>query len=624
MLSKTQLQAVSHKDGPAMVLAGPGSGKTLVITNRIQALIRSGVRPETILVITFTRAAALEMRRRFLRLTSPETFRVTFGTFHAVFFQILKQAYHFTGENILRDDERFRILSSVAETLNITAEDVKEWSGDVLAEISRVKSDRIPLDCYYSASCPEEEFRRIYRMYAERLQRAGRIDFDDMMVMTEDLLNSRKDILASWQQHFCYILVDEFQDINLLQYRIVRMLARPQNNLFIVGDDDQAIYRFRGSRPEIMLNFPKDYPDAKVIRLNDNYRSAPQIVSASLAVIRENKSRFDKELRSCGRPGVPVEVTECRDEETQLLYVVNSIRKSAGDGAQAFQIAVLARTNRELRGIAEKLAQFEVHFAMKDTVPVLYDHWIAQDLFAYMRIACEKMRRSDFLRICNRPNRYITRESTDAAKVYLDGEACVSWNGLRAYYQDRAWMDERLQQFSSAQERLKFMKPYAAVNYIRRGIGYDSFLSDYAKKHRIEEEELTAVADELMESAKAFDTFESWQEQIALYRRKMEQIRRESAQYPSGEDDNRVTLATLHSSKGLEFDETFLIDVNEGIVPYRKAALEGDIEEERRLFYVGMTRARKKLHILYVRERYNKKMEPSRFLRPLRELQYQK
>ena len=606
MLSSDQMTAVQHMEGPAMVLAGPGSGKTMVITNRIYHLISRGVRPENILVITFTRAAARQMQQRFERLTAPEHFRVTFGTFHAVFFQILKNAYGYTAQSILRDDERYRIITSIAARLRIECGDMNEWAGDVLSEISRVKTEQIPLEYYYASSVPEEEFRTVYHMYRERQEQLRKIDFDDMCVYTSDLFHARPDILKSWQDHFQYILVDEFQDISLLQYRIIRSLASGRDNLFIVGDDDQSIYRFRGSRPEIMLNFPKDYPQAKVMRLSENYRSTPQIVNASLHVIAENKTRYAKDLTGKNAPGPPVEVMECRDMDTELLYLINCIRKSLKEGTPASQIAVLTRTNLEGRGPAAKLSEFQIPFRMKDAAPLLWDHWIARDLTAYLRLSCGPMEREDFLRVCNRPNRYITRESAYAKTV--------TFPGLYAWYSDKPWMNERLSEFERTLRMIHGMRPWAAINYIRRGAGCDSYLQDYARKRRIDYEELMQTADEIQDSSKECATFSEWNEKIEKIRSQLAEGSGRSRE----EESESVTLATLHSAKGLEFTEVFILNVNEGVIPYRRASLEPEIEEERRLFYVGMTRAKTRLHLFYVKERYNRKTEPSRFLECLK------
>lgn len=613
MLSPSQLQAVHHKTGPAMVLAGPGSGKTMVITNRVRHLTETGIPESAILVITFTRAAALQMRQRYLKLCDIESTEVTFGTFHAVFFQILKHAYHYSAENIMREEERYRILSDIQQRMQIECEDQKEWAADTLAEISEVKSSRIPIDLYYSSSAPEEEFRAVYRAYEEQKRREQKIDFDDMCLYTLDLFRSRKDILQSWQRRFPYIMIDEFQDIDPVQYEIIRMLAKPGDHLFIVGDDDQSIYRFRGARPEIMLNFGRDYPSAEIVRLEENYRSTANIVSASLRVINQNQNRYRKNLRSVSRAGDPVSVMECRDTKEEYLYLVKCIRESLAKGIPASEIAVLTRTNLQARGPAEKLTEFGLPVCIREHVPIVYDHFAAQDFLAYLRLATEEMRSGDLLRVCNRPNRYISR---DAVRSASRTDGTVSMEALKEYYADRSWMGDRLEHLESDLAALAAMRPYAAVNYIRNGMGYDRFLEEYAARRRMNLDDLKETEEELQESAKPYESFQLWNSHIEEYRERVIQMQR--AGKAEKQERNGITLATLHASKGLEFKEVFLLDVNEGMIPYRKAVLPDEIEEERRLFYVGMTRAKERLHLLFVRQRYDKKTEPSRFLDALR------
>lgn len=592
-----------------MVLAGPGSGKTTVIINRIQNLIEHHVRPEHILVITFTRAAARQMRERFRMLSAGASDPVTFGTFHAVFFQILKHAYGYTAENILREEDRYRIVTDLARSMNMEIADIKEWVPEVLAEISRVKTEKLPVEYYYSSSMPEDLFRKLYAGYLQETRRLGKIDFDDMSVYTLDLFHGRPDILKAWQEHFRYILVDEFQDIDLIQYRIVRMLAAPENNLFIVGDDDQSIYRFRGSRPEIMLGFPKDYPDARVIGLRENYRCSAAIVAASVAVISENKHRFAKALRSAAPAGGPVEVMECMDMETEMLCLVKSVRSSLAKGIAPGEIAVLTRTNPEGRAPWQKLMEFQIPCRVRDTVPILWDHWIARDLIAYLNLTGDTMERRDFLRVCNHPNRYITRSSAYAKTL--------TFAGLRAWYREKEWMAKYLDSFETLIREIRTMRPYAAMNYIRKVGEYDGYLREYAAKHRLDPEELFQIADEIQDSSRGCGNVRMWMEQIDRARKRMAQEQENAV--PQNPDS--VTIATLHSAKGLEFTEVFLLNVNEGMIPYHRAVMEHEIEEERRLFYVGMTRAKKALHIYYVKERYNRKMQPSRFLRPIHQVE---
>ena len=604
-VSNAQHQAITHGAGPAIVLAGPGSGKTLVITQRVRYLIEAyHVRPQEILVITFTKAAAQEMQSRFQALSRQRG--VTFGTFHAVFFHILKYAYHYSAANILTEEKKYQILQRLLSESGLHFEDEKETLSEIASEISVVKNEQIPLEHYYSKSCPEEVFRGFYRKYEEMHRREGLLDFDDMMTMTYELLTQRADILAAWQRHYRYILVDEFQDINLLQYAILRLLADPERNLFIVGDDDQSIYRFRGAKPEIMLNFPKDYPDAKQIVLDRNFRSVAPVIRAAQLVIRENTKRFAKRAVHVRKGQGQVDIREFSGQEHESLYLIKKVQESLAGGIPPNEIAVLYRTNQGARPYAERLMEFNIPFEMRDALPNIYEHWIAKDLFAYLHLARERLDRAEFLQVMNRPKRYIARDAIDAKVISLET--------LRTYYEDKDWMLDRIDRLELDLRMLKDMAPYAAVNYIRYGMNYEEYLQEYAKARRMKPEELTDILDEIQDGCRPFKTVEAWYEHLTAYKERLLEQRGKKER-----DPDAITLATLHSAKGLEFQEVFLVDVNEGTIPHRKASMEADLEEERRLFYVGMTRAKDRLHLFYVRERYGKRVEPSAFLEPLLE-----
>ena len=604
-VSNAQHQAITHGAGPAIVLAGPGSGKTLVITQRVRYLIEAyHVRPQEILVITFTKAAAQEMQSRFQALSRQRG--VTFGTFHAVFFHILKYAYHYSAANILTEEKKYQILQRLLSESGLHFEDEKETLSEIASEISVVKNEQIPLEHYYSKSCPEEVFRGFYRKYEEVHRREGLLDFDDMMTMTYELLTQRADILAAWQRHYRYILVDEFQDINLLQYAILRLLADPERNLFIVGDDDQSIYRFRGAKPEIMLNFPKDYPDAKQIVLDRNFRSVASVIRAAQLVIRENTKRFAKRAVHVRKGQGQIDIREFSGQEHESLYLIKKVQESLAGGMPPNEIAVLYRTNQGARPYAERLMEFNIPFEMRDALPNIYEHWIAKDLFAYLHLARERLDRAEFLQVMNRPKRYIARDAIDAKVISLET--------LRTYYEDKDWMLDRIDRLELDLRMLKDMAPYAAVNYIRYGMNYEEYLQEYAKARRMKPEELTDILDEIQDGCRPFKTVEAWYEHLTAYKERLLEQRGKKER-----DPDAITLATLHSAKGLEFQEVFLVDVNEGTIPHRKASMEADLEEERRLFYVGMTRAKDRLHLFYARERYGKRVEPSVFLEPLLE-----
>lgn len=600
--NSSQKRAIAHLSGPMMVLAGPGSGKTSVIVERTAYMTGEGKIPSSsVLVVTFSRAAAVEMKERFLKFTGQSSTRVTFGTFHGVFYGILKQAYNLTSANILSEEEKNGILRELA--LNFGGELASEgdFTEEIAKEISMVKGNRISLEHYYSSCCPDEVFRQIYGAYGNMLRERRKLDFDDMLLSCYELFDKRKDILRAWQQKFRYILVDEFQDINQLQYDIVRLLAETENNLFIVGDDDQSIYHFRGARPEIMLNFTKDYPGAEKVVLDVNYRCSKRILDSAMKVIGRNKTRFQKELSTPNQEGEPVRLCEYANPREEYLSVTAELRKRLEQGENLENTAVLLRTNQEAEGLIAALMERQIPFTMKEKLPNLFQHWICRNLLAYMRFAQGERSRKLFLEIMNRPNRYISRDAVVSGRE-------ISFEQLRDFYKDKDWMCDRLTTMETHLRILKGLPPYAAINFIRKGMGYEEYLQEYALYRKIKPEELGEILDRLSESAKGMNTLKEWEEYIKDYTRKLEE--QAGKQKKEG-----VQILTLHGAKGLEFDRVYILNVNEGSIPYRKAVLAPAVEEERRLFYVGMTRARKFLTLCYVKKQYEKEREPSRFLK---------
>ena len=600
----SQQRAIAHLSGPMMVLAGPGSGKTSVIVERTAYMINEGdISPANILVVTFSRAAAKEMKERFLSFTGQKYTPVTFGTFHGVFYGILKQAYGFTAANILSDEEKSGILKELALNYGGDLAEEGDFAEEVAKEISVVKGNKISLEHYYSSCCPDEVFRQIYQGYREACQSRRKLDFDDMILYCYELFTQRKDILAAWQKKFQYILVDEFQDINQLQYDIVRMLAQPQNNLFIVGDDDQSIYHFRGARPEIMLNFNRDYPEAEMVTLNVNYRCSGQILASAMKVIGENKKRFSKKLSTPNQAGDAVMIREFQNPREEYLTVVSELRERLENGEKLEDTAILLRTNQEAEGLVGALMERQVPFNMKEKLPNLFHHWICRNLLAYMHFAAGEKNRKYFVEFMNRPNRYISRDALSLSPI-------VDFEELKEFYKDKDWMCDRITTLETHLRVLKGLAPYAAINFIRKGMGYEEYLHEYAEYRKIKPEELSEILDRLTESTRGMNSLEEWEAYIEDYTTKLEEQARRAEQEREG-----VLLSTLHGVKGLEYDFVYILNVNEGSMPYRKAVLEPAIEEERRLFYVGMTRARKKLALCYVRQQYEKKREPSRFLK---------
>lgn len=604
----SQTEAIGHVKGPMLVLAGPGSGKTLVITERTRNLIvNEQIPPSQILVITFTKAAAKEMQERFLRRMEGKAYPVTFGTFHAVFFSILKHAYGYKAENIIREEQKYLFMREILQKLHLEVEDEKEFIGGILGEIGLVKNTGIPMEHYYPVNCAQEVFHGLYSSYEKKMREKRLIDFDDMLVYCYELLSQRKDILQGWQSRFRYILIDEFQDINKLQFDIVKLLAAPEDNLFVVGDDDQSIYRFRGAKPEIMLGFNKVYPRAKQVLLDTNYRSQSHIVKSALCLIGHNQERFQKDIKASRPAEAEVDVRPFPDQYTQNRKIIEEILKYKEQGYPYQDMAVLFRTNTQPRLLMEQLMSLNIPFCTRDSIPNLYEHWIARDILTYIRLATGSRARGDFLQIINRPKRYITRESLDAP--VMDFKAWTHY-----YYEgNQPWVAERIEQLEADLRVLSRISPFAAVNYIRSGVGYENYLTEYARYRHIKGEDLIEVLDELQDGAKPHKTYDAWLAHIADYTRELKTLSEQRTQRAEG-----ISLSTLHSSKGLEYPVVFMADVNEGLMPYKKALLPAELEEERRMFYVGITRAKDRLHVFYSKKINGKETEPSRFIEELK------
>lgn len=607
-LNHAQTEAVAHNKGPCMVLAGPGSGKTLTIAKRIEYLImKHKVRPEEILVITFTKYAAWEMKNRTRSICGPSSYAVTFGTFHGIYYGILKWAYRLNQSNLLSDEEKYRILREILPGIDWDqepeADEEKDYLQELAIEIGNVKNNCMDIEEYEPVKYTTEKFRKLYRTYEETKKKYRKIDFEDMLIQCRDLFMKRPDILKKWQEKFQYILVDEFQDVNQAQYDVVRMLAAPQDNLFVVGDDDQSVYGFRGAKPGIMKEFMKDYPKARQILLDVNYRSSGYIVKGALRVIGNNKIRFEKKIEAFRKPDETVHVQEVKDPVQEAEYVLERIREYREKGVSYTEMAVLYRTNVDARAMSELMMEYQIPFVMKEHLNNIYEHFIALDMISYLRLSQGEYDRKYFLQIANRPNRYLTRESMKTGNV--------SYESLRRYYRDKDWMVDRIDQLEWDMKMICDKTPYAAIQYIRKRMGYDEFLKEYAAYRKISSEDLFAVLEEIWQNSKGYGTIKEWFEHIESYGKMLKEQNKKN-----GEKEG-VNLMTMHAAKGLEFDTVFVIEANEGSCPYKKATADEEIEEERRLFYVAMTRAKRKLVISYVKEKNGKDLLPSRFVSEL-------
>ncbi len=592
--------------GPAIVVAGPGSGKTGVLVNRLQYLVsKAGIDPSSILTITFTRAAGIEMKTRAQALLGDAAASITFGTFHFIFFHILRHTYRFTSENIITADTQLSILGDILTGKGQVLPDFRRAAFTLLSEISRVKCGR-STDKAVSSVLPDDLFSEVCDLYRKRMNDLRLIDFDDMVLRVCTLFCERPEVLKKWQDRFRFILVDECQDMDPAQYEAVRMLAGESKNLFLVGDDDQSIYSFRGADPTIMQKFIEDSPHCRVIRLGTNYRSEPEIVGAASKVIAENENRIEKVIlahkEGSGDEKNCVDIREFHDREKEMEALRDALKELKGHYNDA---AILLRTNTLASFVAEKLNLYAIPCRCREKLTDPYDHFIAQDIFAYLRLASGDRRRGVFYRVMNRPYRCISRDAVSGASI--------DFKEMRNYHKQDLKTFSEINRLERDLKIISGMKPYAAVHYILNGMGYLKYLKNYAVKKGVDFAELKGTAEDIKARAKQFRSFIAWEEAAEEYRISLNEMKQRATE-PDTEE--AVTIMTLHGAKGLEFKEVFLPDVNEGILPSDKAVMKNEIEEERRLFYVGMTRAEKYLHIWHICDDHGKKMTASRFLKP--------
>lgn len=618
-LNKNQAQAVAHIDGPCMVLAGPGSGKTRIISQRIVSMVLDhDIPPTRILAISFTKASSLEMKKRTLAYGKDDRLnKVSFGTFHSSFFRILRRYAGVSLEDLLLDLDRFKLARSILKYLKISNYNDDDVI-DLLNEISLVKNELVDYRDYDSQSFEQEIFQKAYRLYEDEKKRHGKIDFDDMLIQAYDLLNNDPTILSIVRQVFKYILIDEFQDINRVQFELIRLIAGQENNLFVVGDEDQSIYGFRGARPDFMLEFDQYFPSARHILLDTNYRSSKDIVDLSLGLIKKNKKRHPKDLKAFSKDPARISYIYPKDTDDEARLVADQIFDRVGSqkGADYGDFAVIYRTNRQARAFVDAFMDKRIPFILKDAPKTIYDHWVSLDIIAYLRIAMEIGSGGDWARVINKPFRYISKKSLAKAEASMDFLDCLLNDEDIKDFQKK-----NLEDLYIDLNYVRGLSPQYGISYIRTTLDYDRYILDYCHERRIKSQQIVEILDELEAAAGPYRT-------ILDFFKHIDQVREEvkkNADKTAGSSlatsaDKGVVLTTMHSSKGLEFDNVYIVGVNEGIVPYQLGDdSKLDIEEERRLLYVAITRAKRFLFISSPLKRFGKKIGQSQFLKELQE-----
>ena len=555
------------------------------------------------LAVTFTRAAAVQMRERYLSLSGQRATEVTFSTFHGIFYAVLRGSCGISGINLLSGGPKLWLLEELLDRLGLAGSQPRQQAETLEQELSCLKSRSVQWEEFSPESVNKEDFPAVYREYKRMLEERGLLDFDDLLVKSLALFKQNPRTEERWQRRFSHILVDEFQDIDAVQYELLRRLALPENELFLVGDDDQSIYGFRGAKPEIMLGAPGDYPGMKVIRLEKNYRCMPKIVEASRRLIGHNRKRYEKNIRSAAAEGGRIELFPCRDRREETDRLAGQIRREIKEGEKLSNIAVLTRTNSGLGSVILRLMEEDIPFCLTGKISDLSEHFIWKDMEAYLRLAGGERARKLLFRVLNRPERYLPRT--------LFQEEQVDFTAARLSCGDREGMTRAVGILERDLDLLAGLPPYAAVNYIRYGMGYGSYLEKYAAERGADPESVLEILENLQQMAAGKRNLSEYRETLRQYRRK---IREPEADRPA----EGIWLGTLHRAKGLEFTSVHIPDINEANIPRRQADTGEALEEERRMLYVGITRTRKNLYLYYRKPDGSGRHQPSRFLGELR------
>lgn len=647
-LNEAQRRAVTYgAEDPLLVLAGPGSGKTLTLTKRILYLIEeAGIPPEKILVLTFTKSAALDMQRRFREQAEAA---VNFGTFHSAFYSILCKFHILKPEHLLSESRKRDLLIPLLKDYFSDKENgfpgsLHNEAMELLSAFSFYKNtgDREKTLRGLSPAW-QESFDFFYELYEQKRKSCGGFDFDDMLLECLNLFRQNGKILKYWQERFPYLLLDEFQDINPVQYKVIQLLGGT-GHVFAVGDDDQSIYGFRGSQPACLKRFAEDFQARRVL-LDINYRSSPEIVKLSLLVIEENRERFSKQLRAytpkspyrqesgsrekSGNPLMPhsgansaegtgVRVLYFTGRREQTEYLSEQLKKIP----ETQTCAVLFRTNAQMQRMAASLRRAGIPYTVKEKSRNIYEHFIVGDIMAYLSLAGGKNRTGEgnLMRIINKPLRYVSREALAVRQNLPE---------LMAYYKRNPGLPgqpsilEGLVRLERQLKRMEHLSLFPAIQYIRRAVGYEDYLRRLAEKKGQEWTEWREMLDWLTEEAASFQDVESWmafQKEGEGASCGMPEIYRSPDVYGSPDGNqakNLLQIMTVHASKGLEFDRVWIPDCNERVFPYGKMPDSETLEEERRIFYVAMTRAKKSLELLCLTGTEECPRQPSRFLAPI-------
>ena len=636
-LNESQREAVENIYGPTMVIAGAGSGKTRVLTYRIAHMMDQQIDPFNMMALTFTNKAAREMTERIEAIIgSGESRNVTMGTFHSVFSRILRVNSDRLGYpsnfTIYDTQDSKSVLKDVIKGLNL---DDKEYKpGNVLGRISSAKNNLISPDAYAvneeikleDKMAKRPEMARIYKAYATRCFNAGAMDFDDLLYQTNVLLRDFPDVLAYYQQKFKYILVDEYQDTNYAQYLIVKKLASVYENICVVGDDAQSIYSFRGANIQNILNFKKDYPDFKLFKLEQNYRSTKNIVEAANGVISRNKEQIQKTVWTSNEEGSKINIVRTlTDNEEGKLITGKIFEKSKAEGLLYNDFAILYRTNRQSRSFEEALRKLNMPYKIYGGLS-FYQRKEIKDLLAYFRLTANHHDEEALKRVINYPKRAIGKTSFENVIIAANQHSVSPWEIISDFNRypvsinagARNKISEFVTMIKSFRAQLDSLDAYSLAKEIAKSSGILKELKTDKDKGPEEVERYQNI-EELLSGIKEFTSSREDDQSNSLAEFMMDVALLTDADQEKGEDKNHITLMTIHSSKGLEFPHVYLVGLEENLFPSQMAlGSRSELEEERRLFYVAITRAKTTCTLSYATSRFQWgnliSCEPSRFI----------
>ena len=611
-LNDEQIEAVKHNEGPCLVLAGAGSGKTKVLTNRIAYLIESGVRDYNILAITFTNKAAKEMRDRVYNLVGDVASFI--GTFHSLGLRIIRENCGYlnlpSNFSIIDSDDVLTVIKKILKDMNL---DTKQYSPSYIRNrISFIKNQMLSemeLDKFFNTPI-DKIVVDVYYKYNERLIASAAVDFDDLLLMPVRLFEHNKDILEHYQERYKYILIDEYQDTNPVQYKLSKLLASKYKNIFVVGDMNQSIYAFRQADYHNIVNFEKDYANAKTIKLEHNYRSTNNILNAANDVISHNKERKDLRLYSDKGDGPKITYLRSYDEKHEISLVIDEINKLYLDGYEPKDVAILYRTNAQSRAIEEVFASKGIPYKIYGSY-YFYNRKEIKDLISYLKLIYNDKDEISLRRIINVPKRGIGDSAIKDIELRANLNQCSMYDALES--KKELEFKDIIESIKKSSENLSLTE---LIDEVLDKSGMKKELED---SHLIEDE---TRLENLMEFKSITASYEERTGSVNLGDF-LEEISLVSDQANHTEDGNVVTLMTLHSAKGLEFPVVFMVGMEEGIFPHNMSIMEDNIEEERRLCYVGITRAKEKLYLTNAKRRmlYGKDQMnvPSRFIAEIKD-----